>query len=81
MVDNINTNNMNNNEDILSKFVVIITLIFIFLSLASSVNSNGESKWNNGYCSTCEARFELCGVSSWLKYYACPECGDEVYRY
>lgn len=40
-----------------------------------------EDIWNNGFCADCETRFELRGVDHSHKYYACPDCGQEVRRY
>ena len=40
-----------------------------------------EETWNNGICAECDTRYDLRGVSNGLKYYSCPECGQEVRRY
>jgi PHP family Zn ribbon phosphoesterase len=59
---------------IILSIVVIITLIF-------GVNACSAPKWNDGVCPDCHVRYELRGVSKHLKYYVCPECGQEVERY
>lgn len=45
------------------------------------INCFAEPKWNQGICPECEVRYELRGASRGLKYYSCPECGQEVERY
>lgn len=55
-------------------------IVIIFL-LIFAMNSCSASTWNNGVCPDCEARYELRGASRGLKYYSCPECGQEVERY
>lgn len=56
--------------------VILIMLVFIF-----GTNLYVEPVWNQGICPQCEIRYELRGVSRGLKYYACPECGQEVERF
>jgi hypothetical protein len=55
--------------------VIILTLMPIF------PNSCSASEWNNGVCPDCEVRYELSGASRGLKYYSCPQCGNEVKKY
>ena len=55
-------------------FVLVIAIILGF-------NSCSEEAWNDGICPNCEVRYELRGASRGLKYYACPECGQEVERF
>lgn len=56
-------------------------LIVISLAIMFGVNSCSASTWNDGICTNCETRYELRGASDGLKYYACPNCGQEVSRY
>jgi len=60
--------------------IAILLLILSFLTVFGT-NSFSSEKWNDGICFNCKARYELRGVSDALKYYACPECGQEVNRY
>ena len=59
----------------------IFALIGICILIAIGVNSCSASNWNDGICTKCETRYELMGASQGLKYYACPNCGNEVSRY
>ena len=59
----------------------LIFAIIIIIAFAIGVNSCSASTWNGGYCPSCETRYELCGVSKGLRYYSCPDCGQEVRRY
>lgn len=62
--------------------IVVAVFLFILCSLMMfGVNSFSSEKWNDGICFNCKARYELKGVSDALKYYTCPECGQEVNRY
>ena len=63
-----------------SWLTVIIAIVLVF-AIFLCVNSCSARAWNNGICEKCETRYELRGVSDGLKYYACPECGQEVRRY
>ena len=51
------------------------------LLLMFGFNSCSAETWNNGTCPECEIRYELRGASRGIKYYACPECGQEVERH
>lgn len=44
-------------------------------------NTCTASEWNNGKCPDCKVRYELRGIYKGLRYYACPDCGNEVERY
>ena len=68
---------MENNHGCLSCIIAII----LVLVLMFGINSCTAETWNNGICTKCTVRYELRGVSKGLKYYACPECGQEVHRY
>ena len=59
---------------------IIISLILVF-ALMFSFNTCTASEWNGGVCPDCEVRYELRGVSKYMKYYSCPKCGNEVERY
>ena len=63
-----------------SWFTIIICFILIF-AIVIGVNACSAETWNDGICAECETRYELRGVSKGLKYYSCPDCGQEVTRY
>lgn len=63
-----------------ANLIVIIGCIVIVILIAVCTNSCSASEWNNGICPKCEVRYELRGVSRVFKYYACPQCGNEVER-
>ena len=63
-----------------SLWTAIVCFVLVFM-LMFGVNSCSASTWNDGICPDCEVRYELRGASRGLKYYACPECGQEVERY
>lgn len=61
---------------------LIALLIAFLIGIILFTNSYSDNTWNNGICVQCETRYELRGVSRHgLKYYSCPECGQEVQRY
>ena len=60
--------------------MIVICLVLIFVVIAG-VNACSSQTWNKGVCPDCDVRYELRGASRGLKYYACPECGQEVERY
>ena len=62
-------------------WVSIVICVILILLLIFGTNSCSASKWNDGICPDCEARYELRGASNGLKYYSCPDCGEEVERY
>lgn len=63
----------------------IIGIIFVGLAICCILifgsNACTAEKWNNGICANCNVRYELRGVSDAMKYYSCPDCGQEVGRY
>lgn len=63
-----------------SWFTIILCFVLVF-AIMFGVNSCSAPTWNDGICPECEVRYELRGVSKGLKYYACPECGQEVERF
>ena len=65
----------------LQSILLLIGVIAIMIMFRSCTNSLYSDIWNNGVCSNCEIKYELRGVSDGLKYYICPECGQEVQRY
>lgn len=68
-------------KDCLSAILIfIIAMAFLFF-IMMGINSCSSSTWNDGICPKCEIRYELRGASQGLKYYACPDCGNEVQRY
>lgn len=68
-------------KDFGATIATICILIVISLVMMFGVNSCSASTWNNGICTKCETRYELRGASDGLKYYSCPDCGQEVSRY
>ena len=62
-------------------FISIIFAIVVLVLIVGGTNACSADKWNNGICSDCKVRYELRGASNSLKYYSCPECGQEVARY
>lgn len=65
---------------IVTVIAAIGLLVLLGLGMVSCVNWTSSSKWNDGICVECGTRYELRGASRGLKYYACPNCGDEVIR-
>ena len=72
---------MRNDDSIGTSIVTIIICIILIVAIMTGTNSCSEPTWNNGNCPKCDARYELRGVSKYMKYYSCPECGQEVGRY
>lgn len=75
---------MNKNNDIAEIVVLCIAAIIVFafaFAVGAIGNAITESEWNNGICNTCLERYELRAVNYGSKYYACPECGNEIKRY
>lgn len=72
---------MYDNYGCLSSIIAIILVFALAIFIVVGFNSCTEATWNDGMCVKCETRYELRGVSKGLKYYACPECGQEVERY
>lgn len=66
-------------DTVATVITIVIGIALIFIAIFG--NSCSSSSWNNGVCPDCEVKYELRGVSYSLKYYACPECGQEVSRY
>ena len=64
-------------ESFIGLVVCIIMLVLIMLG----INACSESDWNDGICPHCETRYELRAAFKGLKYYACPDCGQEVERF
>jgi PHP family Zn ribbon phosphoesterase len=62
-------------------WIEMLIALGLSLLLIFGFNSCSAETWNNGACPECEVRYELRGASRGLKYYACPECGQEVERY
>lgn len=75
---------MNKNNDstdlIVLCILAVIVIVFVF-AVEGISNAITESEWNNGICNTCMEQYELRAVNYGAKYYACPECGNEVKRY
>lgn len=65
----------------LTSIMMVIGCIMIIFMMNSCCNNLTEETWNNGICAECDTRYDLRGVSNGLKYYSCPECGQEVRRY
>ena len=60
------------------EFVIIFAIACL---LTFGFNACSSSEWNGGVCPDCHERYELRGVSRYVKYYSCPECGNEVERF
>lgn len=60
---------------------ICLVLIGIVFLLIFCTNSSMDEKWNDGICPDCEIRYEMGGVYKGLKYYYCPDCGNEVQKY
>ena len=65
----------------LAPILIIIIICILAVLMMSGVDSCTDSIWNDGVCSNCEIRYDLKGISRGLKYYMCPECGQEVQRF
>ena len=65
---------------VFSVLTIIICFVLVF-AIMIGFNCCFASDWNDGVCPECETRYELRGVSKYVKYYVCPECGKEVPRY
>ena len=63
-----------------SWWTIVICFALVFL-LMFGFNTCTYAEWNDGICSECNVRYELRGVSKYMKYYSCPKCGNEVKRY
>lgn len=63
--------------DLWTVFLCIALVVLIGFGL----NMCTADEWNGGECPKCETRYELRGVTKYTKYYACPDCGNEVRRY
>ena len=61
-------------------WTALICIALVFL-LGFGFNMCTADEWNGGECPKCDTRYELRGVSKYIKYYACPDCGNEVRRY
>lgn len=68
-------------KDIFATILTIFILISICIAFMFGVNSCSASIWNDGVCISCETKYELKAASNGMKYYACPDCGQEVSRY
>lgn len=66
------------NDTSWTEIIVLFALLILFMF---GFNACTSSKWNDGVCPDCHTRYELRGVSKYMKYYSCPECGNEVERY
>lgn len=68
-------------KDVIESVGMLIGVILLFCLIMLGINSCSREQWNEGICPSCEVRYELRGVSRGLKYYICPQCGDEVKRF
>ena len=71
----------NSDDELFGGLITIVIAIAICLVLILGTNACTGITWNEGICPDCEVRYELRGASNGLKYYSCPECGQEVERY
>lgn len=72
---------MNDDYGCLTSIIALILVLVVVIMMMCGVNSCTAKTWNDGICTKCETRYELRGVSKGLKYYVCPDCGQEVQRY
>jgi hypothetical protein len=72
---------MNDYEGCLAPIISIIMCIALVLCIMIGTNSCSAPQWNDGICPHCDTRYELRAANDGLKYYACPDCGNEVKRY
>ena len=68
----------NNNDGGCLTLIICAILTYLFMF---GFNSYTAETWNNGVCDNCEVKYELRCASRSLKYYSCPECGQEISRY
>ena len=68
-------------KDIFEPIEIIFIMLAIIVLFVLGANACTADKWNDGICPNCNIRYELRGISDAMKYYACPECGQEVGRY
>lgn len=61
-------------------FILILCIVLAFLLVFAS-NACTAKEWNDGVCPDCNTRYELRGVYKGTRYYACPDCGNEVDRF
>ena len=73
--------NYNNNSGCIEGVIYLVISIIIVLAILFGTNSCSSEEWNNGECPACREKYELRGVNQGLKYYSCPECGNEVERF
>ena len=67
--------------DTSASLIIIALCVVVAFALMFGVNACSAEDWNDGVCTECSTRYELRGASRGLKYYSCPECGNEVERY
>lgn len=63
-----------------SWWTLVICIVLVVL-IAIGFNTCTASKWNGGECPDCHKDYELRAVNDGFRYYACPDCGEEVTRY
>lgn len=59
----------------------LIICVILICAIAFGTNACSARDWNDGICPRCHVRYELRSVYRGLRYYACPNCGQEVERY
>lgn len=67
-----------NESEPISFTILLIAIVIIIVNVINGLIIADE--WNDGVCSTCSEQYELRAVYAGMKYYACPECGNEVRR-
>ena len=66
-----------------SKFDLITSIggIVLAISILLGVNACTAQEWNNGVCAKCHEKYVLRSVHDGIRYYSCPDCGNEVSRF
>ena len=65
-----------------ARTIIFVVTLLIMFAWYIGYNAITAGEWNDGTCSDCGERYELCAVTrDYRKYYSCPVCGKEVTRY
>lgn len=64
-----------------SSWIASIAGIILGLAILLGVNACTAQEWNDGVCAKCHEQYVLRGVYDGIRYYSCPDCGNEVSRF